>query len=80
MKYRKQFFKPKEINTKDNIFVGYIWGVEGSKGKSYDVVMHNDGFECSCPGFGFRSQCKHINGIVERLVSDEYPRYNFFLK
>jgi hypothetical protein len=37
--------------------------VEGSKpGKFYDLTISADGSKmCSCPGFGFRGSCKHID-------------------
>lgn len=37
--------------------------VEGSKpGKFYTITIKEDGSKsCSCPGFGFRGSCKHID-------------------
>jgi hypothetical protein len=36
--------------------------VEGSKGKTYTITIREDGGKtCSCPGFGFRGSCKHID-------------------
>lgn len=36
--------------------------VAGSKGNVYKITIKPDGSKsCSCPGFGFRSHCKHID-------------------
>ena len=37
-----------------------VWHVLGSKGNPYTVSMHNGSWTCSCPGFGWRRKCKHI--------------------
>jgi hypothetical protein len=39
---------------------GQIWTVAGSKGKTYTVNLHNGQWSCSCPGFMFRRQCRHV--------------------
>lgn len=40
--------------------------VEGSKGKTYTLTIKEDGSKsCSCPGFGFRGSCKHIDNYKE---------------
>jgi uncharacterized Zn finger protein len=38
--------------------------VQGSKGNSYTVVKENGKKSCTCPGFGFRRTCKHIESVV----------------
>lgn len=38
--------------------------VQGSKGNTYVVTKENGKATCSCPGFGFRKTCKHVQGLV----------------
>jgi hypothetical protein len=38
--------------------------VQGSKGNSYTVVKEKGKKSCTCPGFGFRRTCKHIELVV----------------
>jgi len=41
--------------------------VEGSNGKKYQVTKQGNRYTCSCPGFGFRRKCKHVDTIMEKL-------------
>lgn len=34
--------------------------VEGSKGQRYYLTETAQGWSCSCPGFKFRGNCKHV--------------------
>ena len=36
------------------------WQVAGSKGSNYIVSLRQGQWSCSCPGFGWRRKCKHI--------------------
>lgn len=45
----------KKINTEIKSFE-----VMGSKGNKYIVTSNSKGWTCTCPGFQFRRQCKHI--------------------
>ena len=38
------------------------WEVRGSKGDEYIVKNQSDQWTCTCPGFGWRRKCKHIEG------------------
>ena len=35
--------------------------VDGSKGNKYTVTRSKSNWSCTCPGFQFRNQCKHIS-------------------
>lgn len=48
----------KEIKTDIETFV-----VDGSKGNKYTVTRSKQGWKCTCPGFGFRGQCKHVSEL-----------------
>lgn len=37
-------------------------------GLTYIVEYKNNSWSCSCPGFGFRSKCKHIDNIKQNLI------------
>ena len=40
------------------------WQVLSSKGdKHYTVTYRNDSYSCSCPGYGWRRKCRHIEGV-----------------
>ncbi len=50
--------KPKPEPTKN------VWQVVSSKGdKHYTVTYRNDSYSCSCPGYGWRRKCRHIEGV-----------------
>ena len=48
----------KDINTGVKTFE-----VAGSKGNKYIVTSNNSGWNCTCPGFQFRRQCKHVSEL-----------------
>ena len=39
------------------------WVVEGSRGSRYSVVRTKNSWTCTCPGFQFRKNCKHITEL-----------------
>jgi len=44
-----------------------VWEVENSKQNGYYTVTSQQGlWSCSCPGFGFRRDCKHVKLIKEK--------------
>jgi len=36
------------------------WTVQGSKGNTYLVIRKENKYTCSCPGFTFRKNCRHM--------------------
>ena len=38
--------------------------VKGSKGQTYFLSNPGEGWHCTCPGFTFRGECKHIKEMV----------------
>ena len=39
------------------------WTVKGSKGAEYLVIRQKGQYNCSCPGFQFRKNCRHITEV-----------------
>jgi hypothetical protein len=42
---------------------GRVWTVKGSKGDEYKVSELNGNLSCTCSGFRFRGDCRHIKQI-----------------
>ena len=40
-----------------------VFEVSGSKGNKYIVTKDSKGWDCTCPGFGFRKSCKHVSEL-----------------
>ena len=78
-KFAKRYLKPTAFDPKDSIFEGLVWPVAGSKpGSSYNVTLHDKGFECDCTGFTFHGKCKHSVSVLERVeqaINGEVPQY-----
>jgi hypothetical protein len=47
-----------EVDTGVKVFT-----VNGSKGNSYIVTRNSKGWNCTCPGYQFRRQCKHVSEL-----------------
>ena len=43
---------------------GRSWTVKGSKGDEYRVTELNGNYSCTCSGFKFRGQCRHITELA----------------
>lgn len=43
---------------------GRVWTVKGSKGDEYKVTELNGNLSCTCSGFKFRGDCKHVKSIT----------------
>ena len=48
----------KEVDTGVRTFE-----VPGSKGNKYVVTSNSQGWSCTCTGFQFRKQCKHVSEL-----------------
>ena len=75
----KQFKNPIKIDTRGRKFVesstqykivtreeepeGRTWTVKGSKGDEYKVTELDGHLNCTCSGFRFRGDCKHVKSI-----------------
>jgi hypothetical protein len=42
---------------------GRSWIVKGSKGNEYKITELNGNLACTCSGFRFRGQCRHVENI-----------------
>ena len=65
-------FYPWEANKPNipNDIKDKVYKVKSSKGdKSYEVRMNASGsFECTCPGYGFRRRCRHIDYVKKEML------------
>ena len=52
-----------------NIDSNKVYKVTSSKGdKHYEVKMNSTGsLDCTCPGYGFRRRCRHIDYVKNEL-------------
>ena len=71
-----RYYKSPEITTKNHFLVDTIWPIEGSKGNTYSVKMHEKGFTCECLGFTYNGKCKHTTQVTSLLINENYPRYD----
>ena len=39
------------------------WQVDGSRGSVYNVIRNQSRWTCTCPGFQFRKNCRHITEL-----------------
>jgi len=42
------------------------WEFVGSKGDKYFVQKTDNVLKCTCPGFTFRGDCKHVKSVEEK--------------
>lgn len=59
---RKFMEVPNKWNfSADDQALGRTWQIAGSKGDVYTVTEENGHLSCSCSGFKFRGQCRHLD-------------------
>ena len=63
---RKFVVNPVQFKTKlkEDEPEGRFWTVKGSKGDEYRVSELNGNYSCSCSGFRFRGDCKHVKSLA----------------
>jgi len=62
---RKFVVNPVQFKTKlkEEEPEGRFWIVKGSKGDEYKVTELNGNLSCTCSGFKFRGDCKHVKTV-----------------
>lgn len=63
----QRYLKPNSFDPKNHWMVGVVWPVQGSKGNTYSVELHDKGFDCDCTGFGFHGKCKHSKAVLAQV-------------
>jgi len=53
-----------EITVKAPKPEGRVWEVQGSKGDVYKVTELQGEYSCTCSGFRFRGDCKHVKSVT----------------
>ena len=63
---RKFVVNPVQFKTKlkEDEPEGRSWIVKGSKGDEYRVSELNGNLSCTCSGFKFRGDCKHVKSVT----------------
>jgi len=41
--------------------------VEGSNGRRYTLTRADGTWSCTCPGYAYRGQCRHVNEQVQNM-------------
>ena len=54
--------------SEDDASQDVVIEVQGSKGDKYYVKLQDSAAECSCTGFKYRGECKHIAATREKLL------------
>lgn len=53
----------KWTNTVAEVTANPTWTIEGSKGAKYVVEKDGSVYNCTCAGFKFRGDCRHIKEV-----------------
>jgi len=74
-----RYFKPAGFKSFEGHWLqDIVWPMQGSKGNSYEVKLHDKGFDCTCPGFTFRGECKHVKEVARRAFAEYVPQYRWY--
>jgi hypothetical protein len=52
-----------EVAVKPEEPQGRVWEIKGSKGDVYRVTEVGGTMNCTCSGFRFRGDCKHVKSV-----------------
>jgi hypothetical protein len=65
---RKFVVNPVQFKTKlkEPELEGRSWTVKGSRGDEYRITEHSGNLSCTCSGFRFRSDCRHVKDTSVR--------------
>jgi hypothetical protein len=53
-----------KTGTKEEEPEGRTWTVKGSRGDEYKVTELNGNLSCTCSGFKFRGDCRHVKSLL----------------
>lgn len=56
---------PTVTKKESNDFTKEVLASNGKK--SYTVALRNNMWSCTCPGFGFRRKCKHVESVKQTV-------------
>jgi hypothetical protein len=63
----RTFLEVKELGEIDlDLVKTETWKFTGSKGNEYVVEKIDNMLKCSCPGFTYRGECKHVKQVEEQ--------------
>ena len=63
----RTFVEVKELGEIDlDLIKTKTWEFVGSKGDTYIVQKLEGVLQCTCPGFKYRSECKHVKSAEEQ--------------
>ena len=51
------------IDVEPEVPEGKVYEVKGSKGDVYKVTELGGAYSCTCSGFKFRGDCRHVKGV-----------------
>jgi len=52
------------VSVEPEVPEGKVYEVQGSKGDVYRVTELRGEYSCTCSGFKFRGDCRHIRGVA----------------